>query len=76
MKNPMVTILAVYKKYFSYLIKLLFGSGCRYQPTCSEYAKEALETHGAAKGTVLVLKRVSRCHPWGGFGFDPVPKKA
>ena len=75
MKNLVTYILAVYKKYFSFLIKLLLGGGCRYEPTCSEYAKEALDTHGVLKGTALTLKRVGRCHPWGGFGFDPVPKK-
>jgi len=48
-------------------------SPCRYAPTCSEYAREALETHGAARGTWLTVRRLSRCHPLGGFGFDPVP---
>ena len=48
-------------------------SPCRYVPTCSEYAREALETHGAARGTWLTARRLSRCHPLGGFGFDPVP---
>ncbi|HXV73386.1 MAG TPA: membrane protein insertion efficiency factor YidD [Sphingomonadales bacterium] len=48
---------------------------CRYQPTCSQYALEALEIHGGLKGTWLAIKRVGRCHPWGGQGFDPVPGK-
>jgi putative membrane protein insertion efficiency factor len=48
-------------------------SPCRYWPTCSEYAKEAVELHGAAKGGWLALRRVSRCHPLGGSGVDPVP---
>lgn len=48
-------------------------SPCRYVPTCSEYAREALETHGAARGAWLTVRRLSRCHPMGGFGFDPVP---
>jgi putative membrane protein insertion efficiency factor len=48
-------------------------SPCRYVPTCSEYAREALETHGAARGTWLTVRRLSRCHPLGGFGCDPVP---
>jgi putative membrane protein insertion efficiency factor len=51
-------------------------SPCRYQPTCSSYAVEALEVHGAAKGTWLALRRLSRCHPWGGHGWDPVPERA
>lgn len=48
-------------------------SPCRYLPTCSEYALEALATHGALRGGLLGLRRISRCHPWGGRGADPVP---
>ena len=50
-------------------------SPCRYVPTCSEYAREALAAHGAARGTWLTVRRLSRCHPLGGFGFDPVPSE-
>lgn len=46
---------------------------CRFTPSCSAYAREAIEEHGAARGTWLFLKRFARCHPLGGFGFDPVP---
>ncbi|MAQ45559.1 MAG: membrane protein insertion efficiency factor YidD [Confluentimicrobium sp.] len=49
------------------------GANCRYQPTCSAYALEALEIHGAARGGWLALRRILRCHPWGGSGHDPVP---
>lgn len=46
---------------------------CRYVPTCSQYAVEAVEKYGAVKGCCLAAKRLCRCHPWGGSGFDPVP---
>lgn len=50
-----------------------FPPVCRYTPTCSSYAIEALQRHGCAKGSLLALKRICRCHPWGGSGYDPVP---
>ncbi len=46
---------------------------CRYTPTCSRYGLEAVERHGALKGGWLAVRRILRCHPWGGYGFDPVP---
>ena len=49
------------------------GCGCRFQPTCSHYLLEAVETHGPLRGGWLGLKRLGRCHPWGATGFDPVP---
>ena len=49
------------------------GGGCRFQPTCSRYCMEALEMHGTVRGLWLGLKRLGRCAPWGGMGFDPVP---
>ena len=51
------------------------GMNCRFQPTCSTYTIEALEQHGVVRGTVLAARRIARCHPWGGSGFDPVPGK-
>jgi putative membrane protein insertion efficiency factor len=51
----------------------LIGQACRFQPSCSEYAAEALIAHGPARGAALALRRVCRCHPWGGSGYDPVP---
>ena len=52
------------------------GGNCRFDPTCSTYALQALETHGALKGGWLALRRVSRCHPWGGSGVDDVPPES
>lgn len=51
-------------------------SPCRFDPSCSSYAVEALETHGAARGSWLAIRRVLRCHPWGGHGWDPVPLRS
>ena len=51
-------------------------SPCRYQPTCSSYAIEALEVHGAVRGSWLAIRRIGRCHPWGGHGWDPVPERS
>ena len=48
---------------------------CRFTPTCSAYAKEAFLLHGIKKGAILTLKRILRCHPWGNYGYDPVPPK-
>jgi putative membrane protein insertion efficiency factor len=48
-------------------------SPCRFDPSCSAYAIQALEAHGALRGTALAVRRLSRCHPWGGHGYDPVP---
>ncbi|MEI8342654.1 MAG: membrane protein insertion efficiency factor YidD [Verrucomicrobiota bacterium] len=51
------------------------GAGCRFEPTCSHYFLQACETHGAVRGSWFGIKRLARCHPWGGSGFDPVPLK-
>jgi len=70
------------KSFFKSIIKLYYwvvspwlGTRCRFVPSCSEYANQALENHGAIKGILLTSKRICRCHPWGGSGYDPVPEK-
>ncbi|MEO0733048.1 MAG: membrane protein insertion efficiency factor YidD [Bacteroidota bacterium] len=55
---------------------LLGPNKCRYQPTCSHYAIEAIQEWGVIKGTWLAAKRIGSCHPWGGHGYDPVPKRS
>jgi len=60
-------------KLYQYTISPLLGPKCRYLPTCSNYALEAIHKHGAFKGGLLTIKRITRCHPWGKSGHDPVP---
>lgn len=58
-------------------LRSMFGAvgSCRFTPSCSQYMIQAIQTHGAVRGVWLGLKRIARCHPWGGWGFDPVPEK-
>lgn len=60
-------------KFYQRAISPLLPPACRFTPTCSEYASQAIEAHGVARGGGLALRRLARCHPWGGSGFDPVP---
>src|SRR3982751_5855670 len=71
------SIIRIYQCTLSPLLGFLCGpySGCRFTPTCSAYFLEAVETHGIAHGSWLGLKRLARCHPWGGCGHDPVPHR-
>ncbi|MDA8571421.1 membrane protein insertion efficiency factor YidD [Schleiferiaceae bacterium] len=66
---PLLLIIWVYRKFISPLT----GASCRYTPTCSAYAQEAVKLHGPFKGFALSIKRIASCHPWGGHGWDPVP---
>lgn len=60
-------------KLYQYLISPLLGPHCRFYPSCSHYAVEAIERHGIAYGSYLAVRRLSRCHPWHAGGLDPVP---
>lgn len=61
---------------YRWTLSPVLGRQCRYHPTCSAYALEAIAKHGIVKGYGLALRRILRCHPWGDSGFDPVPEKA
>ena len=60
-------------KAYRYLLSPMLGPSCRFFPSCSSYAVEAIEKHGAGHGAWLALKRIARCHPWHPGGYDPVP---
>jgi len=66
-------LLALIRAY-QFLLSPWVGGSCRYWPTCSEYAREAIETHNAARGSYMALVRLARCHPYGAGGVDPVPE--
>lgn len=67
--KPLVLLVKAYR----YTLSPWLGVNCRYEPSCSAYAIEALETHGLVTGLRLAAARIARCHPWGGSGYDPVP---
>jgi hypothetical protein len=69
MKCLLLTLLRIYR----YAISPMLGRSCRFMPSCSEYAVEAIDRHGSVRGSWLSLKRVLRCHPWHPGGYDPVP---
>ena len=68
---PFVLFIRVYQL----IISPMLGSNCRFIPTCSEYAMESLKEYGLIKGIFLSIKRIGKCHPWGGHGYDPLPTK-
>ena len=67
--RSLIKVIKFYQKYFSPLL----GQNCRFHPTCSQYALAALRIHGTYGGTVLAIKRIMKCNPWGGSGIDNVP---
>ena len=71
--NPLVLLLALPIRFYRYFISPWLGVNCRFEPSCSAYALEALHKHGALRGLVLGGWRILRCNPWGGSGYDPVP---
>ena len=73
MKSLLAAPLILLVKFYQYAISPMLGRSCRFHPTCSEYAVEALQRHGAFKGLWLAVRRIGRCHPWHPGGFDPVP---
>lgn len=68
-----VWIMILPVRFYQGAISPMLPPACRFTPTCSQYAVEALRRHGPLKGSLLALKRILRCHPWGGSGYDPVP---
>ena len=68
---PLILMIRLYQLFISPLL----GQNCRYLPTCSEYSVKSLKEHGLFRGSILSIKRISKCHPGGSHGFDPVPKK-
>jgi putative membrane protein insertion efficiency factor len=66
-------VLKIFIRAYQLVLSPLIGPSCRFYPSCSQYGIEAIDTHGALRGTWLTIKRISRCHPWHEGGFDPVP---
>jgi hypothetical protein len=71
--SALTFILLLIVRFYQKAISPLLPSSCRFEPTCSQYTMEALAKHGALKGGWLSIRRISKCHPWGGHGHDPVP---
>jgi putative membrane protein insertion efficiency factor len=70
---PAIILLAGYRIVLSPLLMALFGRACRFEPSCSRYASTAIFEHGVLRGGLLAARRLMRCHPLGGHGYDPVP---
>lgn len=72
--SPLAHLLRALVIVYQWTLSPFIGRSCRFEPTCSNYALEALSKHGAIRGGWLTLRRLARCHPWGGWGYDPVPE--
>ncbi|HTY56048.1 MAG TPA: membrane protein insertion efficiency factor YidD [Candidatus Binataceae bacterium] len=72
-RAPALGILAAYRAAISPLLMTMFGGSCRFEPSCSIYASAAISEHGIGRGGFLAVRRLLRCHPLGGHGYDPVP---
>ena len=73
--SPATRVLMGLVRAYRRFVSPAFGRHCRYHPTCSAYALEALATHGAVRGSALAIRRIARCHPWAPGGVDPVPAR-
>lgn len=73
--TPLAHLFAVPVRAYRLLLSPWIGHSCRFQPTCSVYALQALERHGGIRGGWLAVRRLARCNPWGGSGYDPVPER-
>lgn len=73
MKSPLAYLLLAFVRAYQLLLAPFLGGRCRFLPSCSEYARDAIADHGAIAGGWLAARRIGRCHPWGGSGYDPVP---
>jgi uncharacterized protein len=74
--SPLAWFAIALVRFWQLTFSAVIGPSCRFQPSCSAYAIEALQVHGALRGGWLTLRRLGRCNPWGGMGYDPVPPRS